>query len=362
MKKIIAILIAFIFIFEGTGYSLRVPMASGKERRFSEVYGYLDATMLGTAEKQYTFPNLEAISNQRKIGGFQQHLSKPNPSQSSVPYDQDILTKLGIEVGDRIFGIAGYTGDWLSELKRCGADIVYTDIDPVIVKWVIEHRASEFGGKIRVGDPLKEPTEVSFYDWMFTYEALPLVPDEWTLVLLRSLMNKKGMIWINSIGETAAELSLLKGFAAIYSLTGIIDLEEGRESESHPENDVNKRVVMINTTYGQDVSERKYSSRPKPFLVVTLKTNEILRKQARNDIAIIEALQSFKGKTQNELEEYLKYLNIEFSKEELQASLSRVTALASLLETNLRTTIKFEPIKEDGIMKAGLRHEVNSSI
>lgn len=342
MKKIIAILIAFVFIFEDTGYGLRVPTASGKERRFSEALDDLDVAVPGTTEKQYVFPNLKAISDKRKIGGFQESLSRPNPCQSNVPYDQDILTKLGIEIGDRIFGFAGYTGDWLRELKRCGADVVYTDIDPVIVKWVIDHRALEFEGKIRVGDPLKEPAEEGFYDWTFTYEALPLVPDEWTLVLLRSLMNKKGMIWINSLGETKGELSLLKSFATIYNLTGIIELEEGRELENHPENDINKRIVMINVTYEQDASERRYFSQPKPFLVVTLKTNEILRKQARNDIAVIEALQSFKGKTQDGLEKHLKQLNIKISKEELQASLSRVTALASLLETNLRNTIRKE--------------------
>ena len=44
--------------------------------------------------------------------------------------DDELLTKLGIQRGDRIYGFAGFVGEWLGELARLGADVTYTDLDP----------------------------------------------------------------------------------------------------------------------------------------------------------------------------------------------------------------------------------------
>ncbi|MDD5292418.1 MAG: hypothetical protein PHY46_04490, partial [Candidatus Omnitrophica bacterium] len=284
-------------------------------------------------------PDLAKIIAKRDISGFNRSLRCAFPHQSTAPRDEDILAKLGIEKNDVVFGFAGYFGDWLGDLGRQGAKVVYTDISPKIVKWVKRRNKGLFT-EIRVGDPLKEPCQVNLYDWSFSYEPLPLEPNEWPIAMLRSLLNRKGLIMVASWGDTRGTKEQLRGFADIYGLKGRVDIEQGeRLKVAGHAGEVHKGWVIIDAR--KRLMRIDFVSQ-QHCLAVIITTNEDLRAKAMQDILMIEALQSFKGRPLFELQSYLAEGNNAIDQQALLGSIERVTKLAMLIPEEFQIKIELD--------------------
>jgi len=114
--------------------------------------------------------------------------------QATNPIDPKILTKLGIKKKEKVLAIAGYYGNWASELNKRGAKVTYSDISKSMVAYVRKKVKPKFEEYICSNYELipKKPKE---YDWTFTFEScggsqgLPIA-------YLRSLMNNKGGILV----------------------------------------------------------------------------------------------------------------------------------------------------------------------
>src|SRR5262249_34338755 len=135
-------------------------------------------------------------------------LGKSSLHQDAWPVDPNLLEKLGMKRGDRVFGFAGYLADWLVPLSQQGARLVYNDLDPVVVDWVRRHRSTEFRKEfeIRVGDPFIDPRRTNQYEWSFSFEPWPVCWGELPFVIIRSMLNRKGFMMV-------ARLELGEGFA-----------------------------------------------------------------------------------------------------------------------------------------------------
>ncbi len=300
------------------------------------------------ANLELTIPILPSPSSQFD-GGFREHLEKDDPHQSYVPDDPDLLKKLGINVGESVFGFAGFVGDWLAALMELGANVTYTDIDARIVEWVKQNRPFN---NPRIASPLMQPALPNQYDWSFSFEPVPLDPSVWPLVLLRSLLNKKGMMWVTSMGDTDGSTWQLKEFANIYGLRGNIDLAEDGHSNTRIGDDFDKRIVTIRSKNNRGFSrlDRNMiteSDVPDPlsfpknnlFLAITVRTNYMARSHAVLDLAVFQVLQDGASEDLDQLRSELKKRGLNPRMKDLVQSAQRLTKLTALLRDVEKKTI-----------------------
>ena len=122
--------------------------------------------------------------------------SKTHRHQRTTPKDKDLLKKLSINEGDKILVFAGYYGDWAAALADAGCEVTYSDIS----KELTEYCKSKFNNKIKnyiVSDYSSINLSEGQYDFTFSFEPISDGAGSLLLGIIRSLVNKKGVILIH---------------------------------------------------------------------------------------------------------------------------------------------------------------------
>ncbi|MBL7069277.1 MAG: radical SAM protein [Candidatus Omnitrophica bacterium] len=290
-------------------------------------------------------PDLAKIAGCRDFSNWgNPQLFMSGSQQSYKPSDEAILERLGIGEGDRIFGFAGFLGDWLAELAKRGAVVVYTDINPEVVDWVRVNREGKFA-EVRVADPLDEPNQPNLYDWSFSYEPTPLEPTELILVVLRSMLNRKGFISVYSYGGTTDTADQLKTFAEIYGLSGRIDMEDGEEFKLDETAGIWKRLVGVRSRTQQTGNSFNAEN---PFEVTVVKTNEHLRAKAKLDLLLIDMLQPSQEAALTGLAERLSHHEIYADGTAITESLRRISRLSETLPYDIQKRVMLTTAEPPG--------------
>jgi len=221
--------------------------------------------------------------------------------QATNPIDSKILIKLGIKKKEKVLAIAGYYGNWASELNKRGAKVTYSDISKPMVDYVRKKVKPKFEEYICSNYELipKKPKE---YDWTFTFEScggaqgLPIA-------YLRSLINDKGGILV--LYWNTKNRKAMGGKPKRYPLI----------------------VKTLAKTYGatykiKDINFRAYSGGTKitTFLhkVYFLKTNSSAGRKAQFDLQFLDELKNKR--------------KIKLDNKEIKDSLRRLNSVANIID------------------------------
>ncbi len=228
-------------------------------------------------------------------------------TQATVPKDNLILQKIGVQKGDKVLAIAGFYADWATSLVRTGAKVDYSDISKGLVNYVKKKRGKMFGKYICSNYELipKKPKE---YDWTFTFEACG-ARQGLPIAYLRSLLNNKG------------------GILVIYTKPG---KHMGGKAEKYP-----KIVKNLAKTYKTQykIKDIKVRTQEKgfyqgflPHRIYTIKTNNSARQKVELDLRVLNHIHK---KRIIYLEKGLKSLDLE--KKEFKDSIIRLSKLSKIL-------------------------------
>ncbi|MBU0978172.1 MAG: hypothetical protein KKD18_07165, partial [Nanoarchaeota archaeon] len=143
-------------------------------------------------KKIFILPDLKAILDNKEMWKPGSMVTKEGRkkrfmSQSTIPSDDLILEKLGIQKGETVLSIASNHGDWARSIKDKGCIVDYSEISKYFINYVKK--------RIKFRNYLKKdftnfPEKVNRYDWSFSYEpvggrrGLPIA-------MMRSLLNRK---------------------------------------------------------------------------------------------------------------------------------------------------------------------------
>ena len=257
-------------------------------------------------------------------GPWRTSLLEKSPSQTVIPDDPALLRKLGIVAGDHVFGYAGYIGDWLGALSARGARVDYTDINLDIVQWVRIHKTGLFD-QVRIGDPLIEPARVDEYDWSFSFEPFPLQPNEMPFAMMRSMLNRKGYIWVSAIGVPFNFDWHLKVFGQVYGLSSKRDEIQLRHAS------ILARASRTSSPIAVDC------------MIAEIRAAPAARDKVMKDLVVINALQQFQGTTLSELRGHLTRRGLYLSDVSLLESLDRIDQLTATMEIQKDITFAAAP-------------------
>lgn len=195
------------------------------------------------------------------------------PSQQKIPVTNNLGSTLGIREGEKIIMFAGYVGDWAKALSKT-TRLTYTDINQGISDFVKKHKKGSIGKfKTIAGESI--PQRPNVYDWSFSYEPIPLIGQgTLRITLARSLLNIKGgkLVFSHEFRHCAKEAfeGNAKKLESVYGAK--VDLEQV-EINSHDPNKLNFK----------NPKKRKFS-------LITIRTNDKIRKQVFLDLRILNAV------------------------------------------------------------------------
>ncbi|MBN1869732.1 MAG: SAM-dependent methyltransferase [Candidatus Omnitrophica bacterium] len=295
---------------------------------------------------RFLIPDISRIAAERNDLGFYDDLRQGKVHHTFYPQDDALLQKLGMSQGESVYGFAGFVGEWLAELRRLGARVTYTDLDPRIVQWVARFRWSRFAAKksvlaraVRISDPLQEPAKPLEFDWSFSYEPIPLEGLEIPMVLLRALLNRQGLLWVSQQAVLRKDLiTRLRTFASAYGLQDRLVQEKAQPAALPQPGDIDCR----STKFLALSSKAKYGIQPVPvpLAVITLRTNGVLLRRAELDLAVLEALSLFRRGSWESLSARVgQQRGRAINRKVLEESLRRITALALMVPEAYRRTI-----------------------
>lgn len=275
-------------------------------------------------KRQWLIPDeREIYESMREQGWGYSDLGK----QALVPKSKGLSKKLGIAKGSRILFFAGCYGDWANALARDGNRVVYSDVSADMVRGIRSSVKGASFERTRVLEASQWPRRPNEYDWSVSFEPIPLQDEALHLVLMRSLLNKKGAKIIYS----RAYLFEIKNY--IYKVAkGIAKLYGARSR---------KKSVEI-----ENIGNR--GKRIERVTVITLETNEQARRKAWIDMQVLKAVRSERDKKRskkiklNDLLKNERIKRLKLSKEELTESLRRLEALSKLASYPLTVVIQSE--------------------
>ncbi len=270
---------------------------------------------------QAKIPNLKAIlkpiwAHAPGIGMIGGEFRKQEVAeQATFPHDKKLLDKIGLKRGQKILAIAGYYGNWASEIAKAGAKVDYSDVAKSLVDYA-RNKYKKLFGKYIHSDYALIPKTAKEYDWTFTFEAcggkqgLPIA-------YLHSLLNKNGgklVIYYNlkhTSGKHKRYPSILKKLSAIYGSKSKID------------------KIKVNASRKQQFSGML------PHRVYTLLTNNSARNKAQTDLQVLDYLQN---KRVLEIMKDSRKLNM--TKKDFLNSLKRLNRFTKLLDKEFIKEIK----------------------
>ncbi len=296
----------------------------------------LPALRMATDVREVVVPNIRGIQAQRDTEIFgDRAIRGPLPQQSTLPIPGTALLEgLGIKSHESLWCFAGYSGDWAVGLKNSGVkNVVYTDIDPHILAAVRAMRAHELTDKgadadevIRRGDPLSDPKDPHLIDWSFSYEPIPIYFVEWPMVVLRSLLNRKGMIIVSSQNASLQKVrDVLNVFAEVYNMTGKTEFSETPASPSIWSDSINIQRHLVNLEVKRNDGVTGFS----PMLVTRITSDPRLRKIAAMDSALIDKLTAHPETSVSELVSRLDYEGMQVSVRDVEMGLRRIELIFS---------------------------------
>jgi hypothetical protein len=231
----------------------------------------------------------------------------PGVHQTSVPRDPQLIEKLGMKKGERVFVFAGSYGEWASELAK-HTKLFYTDLSKGMVE-----RAKHMKGikRAKVRDAAFAPQARRVYDWSFSFEPLSLKEGHYVLALVRSLLNNKGakIVFCMSPLPTGPVQYFVK---------------------------ITEHVANL---YGASVEckhiDVRCKDRVRGHLVLTLATDEVARARAWHDLRLMKALDKMPHATTSQLARKLG-----ITPKQVKESLSRLEALSRYVQQELLKEVK----------------------
>jgi hypothetical protein len=255
---------------------------------------------------KYLAPNIENIL----LEGLE--VKKENyvfASQSSLPVDENIHNKIGVKKNSRVLFVAGGAGWWAKKIGE-KTHLTFTDI----IKDQVEKASKKNIGKKQFTiNALRVPVKEKEYDWTLSFEPFPLKEKALPLVMLRGLLNNKGVKIISKF-IPSGEVKVSKKLGKLYGV-------KTRSSEVN---------IKCRSFIGySDFYKIKYD----PHEVVTVTSNEKARVMAKQDLNVLSIINNLKrrGASQVSLEE-LKQKALEKGIEwkSLNESLRRIDSFSSL--------------------------------
>jgi hypothetical protein len=244
--------------------------------------------------------------------------------QKTIPDDVDLLEKVYLKQNEKILVVAGFFGDWANALADAGCKVTYTDIS----KEFVGYCKKKFGDKFKeylVCDYSNIPAGED-YDYTFSFEPVSDGAGSLLLGVIKSLINRKGIIivhfprenkplesysWMKDIAEIfGAEYSEKEEFIFGKEIFGaefsgekkLICGEERNFNEISQKHVIRRIITNKNTRYAakgylksikkanEDSSNSKFSDNKSKFKEISLKLEELVKnKNIFKKIKFIEA-------------------------------------------------------------------------
>lgn len=224
----------------------------------------------------YKIPNYQKIIDKAEkwrvdayrytVNGERVWVPKKEREQSTIPMDQDLIKKLGLDPADTILYIAGYFGTWANALAEAGLKVTYTELASDIVDFAKQ----KYSNNSNILDFICAnfatiPKEKNKYDWTLSFEPVSM-RSGLVLAAIRSLINKKGLKIVH-YPRSIIPIDKFSGYELI------ADVYSCRFT---------RKEVFLNgvTSRGEKIEH--------DHIVTTIETNQFARKKALEDIVALE--------------------------------------------------------------------------
>lgn len=228
---------------------------------------------------EFKAPNLESILFNGLAFKKQDLLFN---SQSSLPVEE-VHRKIGVKKNSKVLFIAGGAGWWAGKLAE-KTKLTFTDISKKQV---------DLAAKKKIGvnqftiNALRVPLKEKQYDWTVSFEPLPLKGNALPLVMLRGLLNEKGVKIISkyfSSGEKETAQKLKEIYGANIRTSEV-------KIKSAP-------LIPIKSLFGNIPltlnSKPSTEVRLEPHVIVTVTSNEKVRAMVNQDLKLLAIINKIK--------------------------------------------------------------------
>ncbi len=243
----------------------------------------------------------------------------PEGTQSVEPLGQ-LHDKIGIEPGSQVLFFAGSYGDWAHGLAQT-TQVHYTDAS----REMVDHAKKRFEGKgikrFSTVDAVHWPNSRN-YDYLVSYEPVPLAKGQLPIITLRALANTKGIRVIASEASLGAPLDY-RGM-----------LGEGIGVKMARLYDAKRRLYtrLIRCIGATPYWLPKKEAIAENFHVIEINSNEETRKKAKLDLSVISALQKERETSLSDLRKILKKKGVDVSLAQLALSLRRIHRISQFMD------------------------------
>src|SRR3990172_10750667 len=98
-------------------------------------------------------------------------VEKEELAQETIPKDDKLLLKIGIQPDSKVLVIAGYYGEWANAFARAGCKVDYSELSPEIVNFAKKKYGQNKNIKKWLAKNYVEvPENSEEYDWTISFE------------------------------------------------------------------------------------------------------------------------------------------------------------------------------------------------
>lgn len=237
----------------------------------------------------------------------------------------------GIKPGENVLFVAGGPGGWAKQLAEEGVNVHYTDASRKIANRVRRRKGKL--ASVRTFDAARIPSQN--YDWVASFEPMPLRETALPLTVLRGLAHARGVkLFYRAMFNR--EFASRLGFAKLYG---------ARRSSSGAAMPFESPYFKESAAGGLTPAELYFYTHDS-FHALTLRSTAPSRQKARLDLLCIRLLQPKKSKpaatTIAALVSHPEVKRLGAGEEKVKASLERITALCECFKPGLTTLVNVE--------------------
>ena len=200
------------------------------------------------------------------VNGERVWVPKKERTQSTISRDDELLTKLGLNVSDNVLYIAGYYGTWANALAEAGAQVTYTELADDILEFAREkYRKNKNVIDYLCANFATIPSAMNEFDWTFSFEPVSR-RSGLIFAMMRGLLNRNGA----KIVHYPRSVIPYEKFSEYELIAKVYDCKFERKE------------VFIKGITSQNESLNQ------SHIVTTLETNEKARQIALKDIGALE--------------------------------------------------------------------------